>query len=138
MAANSHSEIFAPQHLLIDKIFFMKLILVLFIAIFSIQITFAQKAKAFEKKLAIQTFIITGNTNVSLSPKERMKTEVTKSHNYSTNTIINNYSPVCPQCKQQLVVNRAGSKQANNVYTCNMHLQVACNKNGECPICHKS
>lgn len=111
----------------------MKSILVLSIALFSIQISFAQKAKAFEKKSTVQTVLFSGGS-VSLSAKEQMKAEVTKSHSYSTNTIANSYLSKCPQCKQEVVVNRTSSKQASKAYTCGMHPASAC-KEGICPVC---
>lgn len=41
----------------------------------------------------------------------------------------------CPKCKEQLVVDRKGSKQVSKMYTCSMHPDVTSDKPGKCPKC---
>jgi hypothetical protein len=116
----------------------MKYLSVLLIAFFAAQLTFAQKSKAFETKPNNSTLIKIGTPNVSLSAKEQMKAEVTKAHSYPGTAVIGYYSPKCPKCEEGVAINRTWSKQAVKIYTCEMHMQTACNKDGNCPFCYKS
>jgi hypothetical protein len=114
----------------------MKSLLMLLIAFSTTQFTFGQKAKAFEAKANVQSVIVTGGSNTSLSPKQQMKAEITNIRNHSS-VVLGNYSSDCPKCKEQPAISRTGGKQAVKIYTCEMHPDVACNRNGDCPICHR-
>lgn len=112
----------------------MKTLLLMLVASLSAITSFAQKAKAFEVRPA-SSVIVAGGGNSSLSLKEQMKKEVTKTYSYSTSIVLNNVSRSCPSCKTQLVANRVGSKQAGKAYSCEMHPNIACAENGKCPMC---
>jgi predicted RNA-binding Zn-ribbon protein involved in translation (DUF1610 family) len=113
----------------------MKTLFLMLVASLFITASFAQKAKAFNLKPNAPTVIAVGGSSSSLSLKEQMKAEVTKLNSYSTNVSFVKVLPSCPKCREQLVVNRTGSKQLNKVYTCEMHPQMACNKDRRCPVC---
>src|SRR5215203_3233471 len=113
----------------------MKSLFLVLVASLFVIASFAQKAKAFETRLHASQLILLGNSNSSLSLKEQMKREVTKTNSNSSKISFVKLSPSCPMCREQLVVNRTGNKQGTKVYSCEMHSQMACNKDGKCPIC---
>src|SRR5215204_6531465 len=113
----------------------MKSLFLLLVASLVVTASFAQKAKAFETRPDASELIVLGNSNSSLSLKEQMKREVTKTNTYLSKISFVKLSPSCPMCREQLVVNRIGNKQGTKVYSCETHPEVACNKDGKCPIC---
>ena len=106
----------------------------LIIASFITFTSFAQKAKANQYNFAATT-IKTGIADISL--KDQMKNNVTKAYSNFVQSIATTKARKCPQCGEQIAVNRIGSKQASKVYTCTMHPNMACGKEGPCPICSK-
>ncbi len=59
------------------------------------------------------------NMDLSLSKKEQMKREVTKTYTCPRHTeVVSTTSGNCPKCSSKLVVDRRGSKQGTTVYTC--------------------
>ncbi len=74
--------------------------------------------------------------DLSLSKKEQMKREVTKTYTCPMhNDVVSSTPRNCPKCSSKLVVDRRGSKQASTVYTCSMHPDVASATGSKCPIC---
>lgn len=74
--------------------------------------------------------------NLTLSKKEQLKKDVTKTYSCPVHTnVITNHPGKCPKCNSKLVVNRKGSKQGTIVYTCGMHPNEVSDKPGKCPIC---
>jgi uncharacterized protein with PIN domain len=72
-----------------------------------------------------------------LSPKEKIKREVTKNYTCPIHAdVISNKPGKCSQCNSKLVVDRRGSKQVAVVYTCSMHPDVTSDKTGKCPKCN--
>lgn len=72
-----------------------------------------------------------------LSPKEKIKREVTKNYTCPIHAdVISNKPGKCSQCNSKLVVDRRGSKQVAVVYTCSMHPDVTSDKSGKCPKCN--
>lgn len=77
------------------------------------------------------------NMDLTLSKKEQMKAEVTKTYTCPIHKeFVSDHAGTCPKCKKQLVVDRRGSKQAATVYSCSMHPDVASDKPGKCPVCN--
>jgi putative DNA topoisomerase len=77
------------------------------------------------------------NKDLALSPKEKMKREVTNTYTCPMHAeILSDHAGTCPKCKQQLVVDRKGSKQPKKVYSCTMHPDVIAYQQGKCPICN--
>ena len=78
------------------------------------------------------------NMDLTLSGKEQMKREVTKTYTCRMHAgIVSDHAGTCPKCETKLVVDRKGSKQVNKVYTCTMHPDVKSSRGGRCPICNK-
>ncbi|TKK66323.1 hypothetical protein FC093_17210 [Ilyomonas limi] len=74
--------------------------------------------------------------DLTLSKKEQMKREVTKTYTCPTHSELVSANPGnCPYCSAKLVVDRRGTKQGTVIYTCSMHPNVTVTKAGTCPIC---
>ena len=135
----------------------MKSLSILLIALLATTVTFGQKSKANEpnpnstgKVQSMYTCPVHSdvtsdkpgkcskcNQNMTLSPKEQMKMDVTKTYICPMHAeIISDHAGTCPKCKQNLVVDRQGSKQVSKVYSCSMHPEVKMNQQGKCPICN--
>ncbi|MBO9202607.1 MULTISPECIES: heavy metal-binding domain-containing protein [Niastella] len=79
--------------------------------------------------------------DLTLSGKEQMKTEVTKSYRCPVHVNVSSHDPgKCPQCgrKMQLSAKEQMKAEVAKVYTCPMHPEVALNKDGVCPKCGKA
>ncbi len=147
----------------------MKTILMMCIALFATFTTFSQKSKANSTNTQPSTIqvqytcpmhpeVVSNkpgdcpkcNMDLSLSKKEQMKREVTKTYtclmhpevsSVKTYTClmhpeVSSVNPGnCPKCSSKLVVDRRGSKQGTTVYTCSMHPEVGSTTGGKCPIC---
>lgn len=135
----------------------MKTYLMVLVAFFATLSTFAQKSKANIPNPNPTTVVVQYtcpmhpdvvsdkpgkcpkcNMDLTLSKKEQMKREVTKTYTCPMHTeVVSDHAGVCPKCKAQLVVDRRGSKQATKEYTCTMHPDEYSSKPGKCPICNK-
>lgn len=135
----------------------MKSFLMLLIACFATLATFAQKSKGNptnsknSTKVQVQytcpmhSDVVSDkpgkcpkcNMDLSLSKKEQMKREVTKTYTCPVHSeVVSDHAGTCPTCKEQLVVDRRGSKQGKKIYSCSMHPEVSSDRSGKCPICN--
>ena len=78
---------------------------------------------------------------LSLSGKEQIKAEATKSYTCPVHVDVFSHDPgKCPKCGRKLNLSPKEQMKAETakVYTCPMHPQVALDKNGVCPKCGKA
>lgn len=75
--------------------------------------------------------------DLSLSKKEEMKKEVTKSYTCPVHAdVVSDKPGKCPQCRKKLVLSKEEMKmEVMKTYTCPMHPDVARDKPGKCPKC---
>lgn len=75
--------------------------------------------------------------DLSLSKKEEMKKEVTKSYTCPVHAdVVSDKPGKCPQCRKKLVLSKEEMKmEVMKTYTCPMHRDVASDKPGKCPKC---
>lgn len=133
----------------------MKSFIILLIAIFATSSSFAQKSKSASNpsnKISLTTYSCPMHPDVvsnqpgkcpkcdmdlSLSKKEQMKLEVTKSFTCPIHPEVkSDNAGTCAKCSSQLVIDRKGSKQSKKIYTCSMHSEVMSAKPGKCPVCN--
>lgn len=87
--------------------------------------------------LVINSMAMYAQTNAPAKPeKEQTGTVKAKYACPMHPDVVSSKMGKCPRCGSQLVVQRSGSKQANQVvFTCPMHPDVMENKAGKCPKC---
>ena len=132
----------------------MKKLLVLFIAALTIGSgsSFGQKAKQDTvKHTALYTCPMHPNVkmdkqgkcpqcgmDLSLSKKEEMKREVTKTYTCPVHAeVVSDKSGKCPQCGKKLSLSKKEEMKAEVMksYCCSMHPDVKSDKPGKCPKC---
>ena len=76
--------------------------------------------------------------DLSLSAKEQMKRDVTKTYNCPAHTdVVSTQKGKCPQCGKKLNLSQKEKMKMEVMkkYTCSMHPDVASDKPGKCPDC---
>lgn len=76
--------------------------------------------------------------DLSLSNKEEMKKQVTKTYACPVHTnVISDKSGKCPQCGKKLTLSKKEEMKMETMktYCCSMHPEVVSNKAGKCPKC---
>ena len=77
---------------------------------------------------------------LSLSAKERMKADISKTYNCPVHLNVTSHNPgKCPKCGRKMNLSPKEQMKAEvmKIYTCPMHPEVALDKDGNCPKCGK-
>ena len=79
--------------------------------------------------------------DLSLTGKEKMKTDVTKTYVCPVHASVTSHDPgKCPKCgkKMSLSTKEQMKAEVTKIYTCPMHPDIALDKDGVCPKCGKA